>query len=100
MLLVATAFWAAFLVAAIFYTRTVRHPRAQPLAAYLIFVMVFTAGSFVVFATLTLLLRAAERTDTLDDPIAGAIFLALVFVPAFLAARWQLRKPPRRPRVP
>jgi len=94
------ALWAAFLVAAIFYTRRVRHPEARPLAAYLIFVIAFTVGSFVIFAALTYLLRVFGHVEALADPIAAAPFLVLVFVPAFFLARWQLRKPPHRPRRP
>lgn len=91
------ALWLAFLVAAIFYIRRVRHPNARPLAAYLIFVMAFTVSSFVIYAALIVLLQALGRVNALADPIIAALFLAAVFVPAFLIARWQLRRPPKQP---
>lgn len=94
------ALWAGFLVIAFFYTRRARHPKARPLAAYLIFVIVFTVSSFVLFGSLTFLLQALDQASALSDPMAAALFLVVVFVPAFLVARWQLRKPPRRPRRP
>lgn len=94
------ALWAAFLVAAIFYTRRARHPEARPLATYLIFVVVFTVSSFMIFGALTYLLQAFDQVSVLANPMVAALFLFLVFVPAFLVARWQLRKPPHRPRLP
>lgn len=94
------ALWAAFLVAAIFYTRRARHPAARPLAAYLIFVVAFTISSFVIFGALIYLLQAFDRISVLANSMVAALFLFLVFVPAFFVARWLLRKPPRRPRQP
>lgn len=100
MLYAALALWAVFLVAAAFYTRRARNPQMRPLAAYLIFVVVFTAASFVLFVTLTFLAGVLGRTDALAHPVVAVLFLAAVFVPAFLAARWQFRKPPRGGGVP
>lgn len=100
MLFAGFALWAVFLVAAIFYTRRARHPKARPFAAYLIFVVVFTVGSFAIFGALTYLLEALGQPEALSNPIVAALFLSLVFVPAFFIARWQVRKPPRRPRQP
>ncbi len=100
MYLAGLALWAAFLVAAIFYTRRARHPGVRPLAAYLIFIIVFTVTSFAIFAASTALLQALGAAGALTDPAAAVLFLAAVFVPAFLVARWQLRRPPRQPRKP
>lgn len=97
MYFVGLALWLAFLVAAILYTRRVRHPNARPLAAYLIFVIVFTVSAFVMYAGLIILLQVSGHVDDLVDPIAAALFLAAVFIPAFFIARWQLRKPPKQP---
>lgn len=85
------ALWAAILIAAIFYTRRARHPEARPLAAYLIFVIVFTIASFVIFGALINLLQAIDWAPVLANPIIAALFLFLVFAPAFFIARWQLR---------
>lgn len=96
----ALAVWAVFLGAAVFYTRRARHPSARPLAAYLVFVTVFTLSAFALFAGFTFLLRAFGKSDLLTYPAFAALFLVVVFVPAFLVARWQLRHPPERPRRP
>ncbi|MGF1612223.1 MAG: hypothetical protein ACFCUQ_22715 [Kiloniellales bacterium] len=100
MFLVALALWAAFLVAAIFYCRHARHAQTRPLAAYLIFVIVFTVSSFVIFTALSLLLQALGQAGAISHPAGAALFLTVVFIPAFFIARWQLRKPPRASKVP
>lgn len=100
MYLAASALWAIFLIAAVFYTRWARYPSARPLAAYLIFVTVFTVSAFFLFACLTVLLEALGQIAALTDPIVAVVFLLAVFLPAFLVARWQLRKPPRQPKAP
>jgi hypothetical protein len=96
----ALALWAAFLILAIFYTRHAKHRQTRPLAAYLIFVTIFTVGSFVVFAAISVLLQALGQAETLSHPVVGPVFLLMVFLPALLLARWQLRKPPRHSSVP
>lgn len=100
MYITALALWAAFLIAALFYTPRARNPRTRPLAAYLIFSAVFTMTSFVVFAVIIAVLGAVGQSHVLADPIAAAIFLFVVFVPALLVGRWQLRKPPHPPEQP
>ncbi len=96
----ALGLWAAFLVAAIFYTRRARNPQTRPLAAYLIFSAIFTMSSFAVFAVILVVLDVLGRAQLLADPIAAAAFLFVVFVPALLLARWQVRKPPHAPERP
>lgn len=93
----AVILWVLFLVGAVFYTRRARHPDTRPLAAYLIFITVFTVAAFVIFAGGLLLLDAAGEVELLSRPVVAVLFLMVVFVPAFLLGRWQLRKPPRRP---
>jgi hypothetical protein len=100
MYITALVLWALFLIAAIFYTRPARYPKTRPLAAYLIFAAIFTMSSFVLFAVITAVLVALGQSDVLADPIAAAIFLLVVFVPALLIARWQLQKPPHPPERP
>ena len=92
---VAFALWGAFMMGSIFYTQEARHPEAKPLAAYLTFVAVFSTVAFVTFGALTLLLEGIGRAEILSNPGAAIAFLLAVFLPAFLLARWQLRKPPR-----
>lgn len=95
MLWVTATVWLLFLVLAVPYTRTAKHAKVKPLAAYLIFVLLFTAVSFVLFAGLSWLLIVTGQTALLDRPLGALVFLALVFVPAFVVARWQLRQPPK-----
>lgn len=87
--------WTTFLLAAVFYVQRTRHPDQRPLAAYLIFVTVFTVTAFGLFVAATLILELAIDTTVLAEPLWAALFLIFVFVPAFFLGRWQLRKPPR-----
>lgn len=100
MFITALGIWAVFLIAAIFFTRQARYPQTRPLAAYLIFSAVFTMSSFALFAVITAVLGALGQSQVLADPIAATVFLFVVFVPALLVARWQLRKPPHPPERP
>lgn len=93
---IAVSLWGAFMMAAIFYTQEARHPATKPLAAYMIFTTVFSVAAFVIFGGLFLLLQRLDLTERLEHPLVAAAFLAAVFLPAFLLARRQLRKPPRR----
>ncbi len=96
----ALALWLAFLLLAIPYARQARHPSARPLAAYLLFVTVFSLCSAALYFALTRMLVAFDGGALLSQPAGAAVFLAMVLVPAFLIARWQLRRPPRQPRIP
>jgi len=100
MYLWALAIWAIFLGLAIPYVRRAKPPSARPFAAYLVFVAVFALCAAILFFGLTSLLVGLRMSDWLAHPVDVAVFLALVFVPAFLIARWQLRRPPRQPRAP
>ena len=88
--------WIVFLIIAFFYVRRFRHPSTPLLAAYLLFVSVFTLTAFLVFAVGTWVLHAVGAVGVLSNPLGAGVFLTLVFVPAFLVARWQLGKPPRQ----
>lgn len=81
---------------AIPYVRHAKHPRAKLVAAYMVFMILFAVGSIVMYSVLLVLLNRYIGLDFLQRPPGAAIFLALVFVPAFLLARWQLKKPPRQ----
>ena len=89
------ALWIALMLLGIPYVRHARHPRAKPLAAYMVFFILFSVGAVVMYSVLILLLGWIDGLDVLHRPMGAAIFLALVFVPAFLLGRWQLKKPPR-----
>ncbi|MHB1188902.1 hypothetical protein [Thiobacillus sp.] len=88
--------WLVLMLLAIPYVRHAKHPRAKPLAAYMVFVTLFSVGAAVMFSVLLMLLSGYGGLDTLHDFPGAAIFLTLVFIPAFLLGRWQLKKPPRQ----
>ena len=97
-----TSYWVhiaialALLGAAIPYVARIRHPDQKPLAAYLIFVFLFAIVAAVTFGLLAWLITTLGFGPSLEDPIGAAIFLLVVFAPAFAVARWQARKPPYR----
>ncbi len=97
---IALGLWGILMIAAAFYTQRARHPDAKPLAAYLIFVTLFSAVAFFLFGAFTFLLEASGRTGLLGTWPGAVAMLVAVFVPAFFIGRWQLKKPPRRPRLP
>jgi hypothetical protein len=72
MYITALAVWAAFLVVAVYYTRRGRNRRIRPLAAYLIFVTLFTVASFVLFAAIIILLGALGQERALANAKAAA----------------------------
>lgn len=88
--------WLSLMLLAIPYVRHAKHPRAKPVAAYMVFVTLFSVGSIVMYSVLLLLLAWYGGLGYLHQPLGAAIFLALVFVPAFLLGRWELKKPPRQ----
>ena len=94
---VALAGWVAALIIAVPYVRHAKHPSMKPLAAYLMFTMALSAAAIGLFVALSEWIVAVGVSDTLDAPFAAAFFLTAVFVPAFLLARWLIRRPPRRP---
>jgi Na+-driven multidrug efflux pump len=93
----AVALWGAFLAGAVFYTQEAGHPEIKALAAYLIFVTVFSVVALAIFGGLTSVLRGLGHSDVLEEPLWVAAFLAAVFLPAFFLARWQIKKAPRGP---
>jgi len=100
MFMIALALWVAFLAVSPLYTGRARNPQTRPLAAYLIFAATFTMSSFILFAVIVGILNAFARSQALADPIVAALFIIVVFAPALLIARWQLRKPPHPPERP
>jgi hypothetical protein len=88
--------WLLLLAGAVFYVRRARHPDSKPIAAYLIFVTVFSVAAFALFTVFAALLEWAGEAALLANPLGAAAFLVAVFLPAFLIGRWQLRRPPLR----
>jgi len=88
--------WLGLLLLAIPYVRAVRHPESAPLAAYMIFLTVFSVGAYVLFAAFVVLVGALEGAELLATPLAAILVFLLCAAPAFWLARWQIRKPPRR----
>jgi hypothetical protein len=86
----------ALMLLAIPYVRRAKHPRAKLVAAYMVFAILFSVGAIVMYSVLLLLLGWVGALDLLQHPLGAALFLTLIFVPAFLFARWQLKKPPRQ----
>jgi putative flippase GtrA len=88
--------WIVLMLLAVPYVRHARHPRAKPLAAYMVFVILFSVGAMVMYSVLLMLLGWLDGFAYLHRPVGAAVFLALVFIPAFLLGRWQMKKPPRQ----
>lgn len=93
-------FGVLILAAAIPYVARVRHPTQKPLAAYLIFISAFVVSASVFFNLLALLAYKLDLGEALSKPVPAALFLALVFIPAIVLARWLARKPPWQPMGP
>lgn len=92
--------WIAVLALSYPYVQHAKHREAKALAAYLIFVTVLSTVTLVLFFALGWLLAAAGWNEILSQPVFAPIGLIVVFGPAFLIARWVLKKPPRRPPEP
>lgn len=96
MFFAALILWIVFVVGAGVYATRARHPDIKPVAAFMIFALVFTTIAFVIYAALTIVVQALGATASLDNPLVAAVFLAAVFLPAFFGARRMIRRPPRR----
>lgn len=88
--------WGLLLALAVPYVARIRHPASKPLAAYAIFVVVFSVASVLLFLALWQIAGALGIAPMFESAPGAVLFLALVFVPAFMAASWQARKPPQR----
>jgi hypothetical protein len=88
------------LVAAFPYVQHTKHTRARPFAAYLLFIAIFALVTAVLYALIGGIVTALGFGGALDTPLAALLFVAAIFVPAFLIARWQVRRPPHRPMMP
>jgi hypothetical protein len=88
--------WLTLMLLAIPYVRHAKHPRSHVVAAYMVFVVLFSLGAVVMYSVLLRVLIGFDAVDYLHHPLGALFFLALVFIPAFLLGRWQLKKPPRQ----
>ncbi len=93
---IAALVWILLLLLAIPYVRRQRHPSTKPLAAYLVFVSVFSLCAGALFYAATSAVTALALAEEVATVGGAAAFLSFVFVPAFLVARWQVRRPPTR----
>ncbi len=84
--------WLLALAAAYPYVKRVRNPDQHLLAAYMIFITIFGAASFFLFALLTRL-AAMMWPEALGQPGPLLLLAVVSLVPAFYLARWQIRKP-------
>jgi hypothetical protein len=94
---------AVFLVPALLalaypYVRRTRHPRERALAAYLLFVTLFSAMGALSFLVLIWAITWLGSERLLNEPFGVVTLLFLVLIPSFLVARWRILRPPwKRP---
>jgi hypothetical protein len=100
MYIFALACWTIFMVLAVYISKRLRHEDSPALAAYLIFVTVFTVTSFIIFITLASFIQYLGLAHEMTRPVFGTLFLFGVFGPAFLLAALIIRKPPRQRKLP
>jgi len=84
---------AALCVGAWVYVRRARHPQSRQLAAYLIFLTVFSALAVAGYVMVGIVLTALDSPALVENPLFGLALLAVTLVPAFLVARRQIRHP-------
>lgn len=96
----ALVIWLILLALAFPYVRRAKHPRVTSLAAFMLFVMLFSVVSGSLFFALSWIAAAAGWASALAKVWWAGVFLALIFVPAFLAARWLIKRPPLDRPVP
>jgi hypothetical protein len=88
------------LVASFPYVQRARHPETRLLAAYLLYVGTFVLVTAVAYFVVGWLVAWAGLGEALTRPWGAALFLILVFVPAFAIARWQIKRPPMQSPLP
>ena len=92
--LIALAVWLTLLALAFPWVRRSRHPRVPPLAGFLLFATLFSVVSGTLYFALLWLVQAMGWAPRLGSAPWALAFLSLVFAPAFLLARWIIRRPP------
>jgi hypothetical protein len=96
----ALAVWLILLALAFPYVRQARHPETPMLAAFLLFVMLFSVVAGTLFFVLSWLAVSAGWASALANPFWALLSLVLVFAPAFLFARWMIKRPPWNRPIP
>lgn len=92
--ILALAIWLTLLALAFPYVRRAKHPKVEPLAAFLLFATLFSVVSGTLFFALSSIALSTGWALALATPLGALAFLALVFVPGFLFARWLIKRPP------
>lgn len=96
----ALAIWLLLLALAFPYVRRAKHPQVRPLAAFLLFAMLFSVVSGTLYFALLWSVLKMGWAPALANAFWALALLALVFVPAFLFARWMIKRPPLNRPVP
>jgi len=96
----ALTIWLILLVLAFPYVRRAKHPQVKLLAAVLLFVMLFSVVSGSLFFALSWIAVVTGWASALSNAFWALLFLAPVFIPAFLLARWMIKRPPLNRPVP
>ncbi len=90
--------WLVLLALAVPYVRRAKHPDVKPLAAFMMFVILFSLVGGLLFLALSWFVIKTGLASALGHPLGALVYLALIFLPAFLFARWVIRRPPlKRP---
>lgn len=77
-----------------------RHPEQKPLAATLIFLTAFGAGTIVMFNLASLVFAWVGVDQMLGHGLVTILLVLVGLVPGFLLATWLIRRPPMRsPRI-
>lgn len=92
--LLALVVWLILLALAFPYVRRSKHPKVPPLAAFMLFATLFSVVAGTLYFALLWLVQAMEWGPRLASPPWALAFLSLAFAPAFLLARWIIRRPP------
>jgi hypothetical protein len=92
--LIVLAVWLILLALASPWVRRSRHPGVPPLAAFLLFATLFSVAAGTLYFALLWFVQAMGWSARLGSPPWALAFLSLVFAPAFLLARWIIRRPP------
>lgn len=94
------AAWVVFLILAIPYVMWAKHPATKPIAAYLIFVTVFSVAGWVIYSVASVLAAGLMDPTTPNYRALQLTVFGISLILGILIAHWQVRKPPRpSPRI-
>jgi small basic protein len=92
----ATLIAIAILAAVAPYVARIRHPQQRPFAAYMIFVVIFSVTSLLLFLLIGWLADLLGLIPRIGTPGLMLLLVILGLAPAFALATWQARQPPMR----